>query len=77
MTDRHPSGFHYIDGYCPSKRDGWYCNRTIKRDGMCGIHADAADRAKTRGPKPTYAELRAEHDALAAKVERVLSWRVD
>lgn len=68
----HPSGFHHLDGYCPARIGRYrFCNRTIVRDGMCQIHANAADRAKVRPPRPTYADLRAERDALAAKVDRV------
>lgn len=50
-----------MEGMCNETVKGsdvWYCNRTTKVDGLCGIHLAKRERDKTRVPRPTYAQLR-------------------
>ena len=48
-----------------------FCNRTVVDDGLCRIHLAVRERAKTRAPKPTYAELRSALDAVEARLAAV------
>ena len=48
-----------------------FCHRTVVDDGLCRIHLAVRERAKTRAPKPTYAELRSALDAAEARLAAV------